>query len=80
MTALEIVQLATGISTLIPMALATALKIQALLTPLGPDIQVNIKSLEDTAISEDDAAMADANAWLVAHGFPPRTPSTPPTS
>ncbi len=79
MNVLAILQLANGIATVLPTTLDLALKLKQLLEPLGPDIQVNISTLDGVAISEDEAAMKEANDWLVAHGYPPMTPTPPPT-
>jgi hypothetical protein len=80
MSVLAIIQLATGISTILPLALADAVKIKALLAPLGPDIKVNIVNLEGVAISEDTATMSEVNSWLASKGLPPLAPEPPSTS
>ena len=80
MQALLVIQLLSGISTVLPMILEDAVKFKALLAPLGPDVKVNIVTLENEAITEDDATMAEVNAWMASKGLPPLTPSSPTDS
>ncbi len=49
-----ILKIGQVVSTLGPLTLDLGLKIQKLLSPLGPDIQVNIKALSDDAIAADE--------------------------
>jgi len=65
-----ILQIGQLVATLGPIALDMALKIQALLAPLGPDIAVNIKALGDDAIAADADTVAAVNAFLAAHNLP----------
>jgi hypothetical protein len=43
-----------------------ALKIQQLLAPLGPDIQINIKALADDAIAADEDTAKRVNEFVAA--------------
>jgi len=52
------------VSTLGPIALDMALKIQKLLAPLGPDIQLNIKALSDDAIAADEDTIKRVNEFI----------------
>lgn len=61
-----------------------ALKIKALFTPLGPDIQVNIYSMGTQAITSNNDTITAVNAFLQSKGLPvlqiPLTdPGTAPT-
>jgi len=62
-----ILQIGQMISTLGPIALEMALKIQKLLAPLGPDIQINIKALADDTIAADEDTVKRVNAFLASH-------------
>jgi hypothetical protein len=58
------------VTTLAPIGIELALKIKALLQPLGVDIQMNIQNLGDDAIAADDDTIARVNAFLSANGMP----------
>ena len=62
-----ILQIGQLVATLGPIALEMALKIQQLLAPLGPDIQINIKALADDAVAADEDTMKRVNEFLSAH-------------
>ena len=62
-----ILQIGQIVSTLGPIALEMALKVQKLLAPLGPDIQINIKALADDAIVADEDTTKRVNEFLAAH-------------
>jgi len=51
--------------------LPLALKIKGLLTSLGPDVTVNIKTYSTEATTANSETIADVNAWLEKHGFQP---------
>jgi hypothetical protein len=59
-----ILQIGQLVATLGPIALDMALKIQHLLAPLGPDIQINIKALADDAIAADEDTVKRVNEFL----------------
>jgi len=60
-----ILQIGQLVATLGPVALEMALKIQQLLAPLGPDVQINIKALGDDAIAADEDTVRRVNEFLV---------------
>ncbi|HEV2990833.1 MAG TPA: hypothetical protein VG759_20510 [Candidatus Angelobacter sp.] len=62
-----ILQIGQIVSTLGPLALDMALKIQKLLAPLGPDITINIKALSDDAIAADEDTAGRADQFLASH-------------
>ena len=62
-----ILQIGQLVATLGPIALEMALKIQQLLAPLGPDIQINIKALADDAIAADEDTAKRVSEFLAAH-------------
>jgi hypothetical protein len=61
-----ILQIGQLVATLGPIALEMALKIQQLLAPLGPDLQINIKALADDAIVADEDTAKRVNEFLAA--------------
>jgi hypothetical protein len=65
-----ILQIGQLVATLGPLALDMALKVQQLLAPLGPDIQINIKALADDAIVADEDTAKRVNEFLTVHGLP----------
>jgi len=52
-----------------PVAVEEIIKLKAMLTQ-SPDIAANLKSLFDSANTDDLAVISRANAWLAAHGQP----------
>ncbi|HEV3040495.1 MAG TPA: hypothetical protein VHA33_22220 [Candidatus Angelobacter sp.] len=62
-----ILQIGQIVSTLGPIALDMALKIQKLLAPLGPDIQINIKALSDDAIAADEDTVKRVSGFFSSH-------------
>lgn len=66
------VQMGTEVMGLITaIGLPLALKIKGLLSSLGPDVTVNIKTYTTEATNANAQTVADVNAWLSAHGFAP---------
>ncbi len=59
-----ILQIGQIVSTLGPIALDMALKIQKLLAPLGPDVQLNIKALSDDAIAADEDTVRRVDGFV----------------
>ena len=59
-----ILQIGQIVSTLGPIALEMALKVQKLLAPLGPDIQINIKALADDTVTADEDTVKRVNEFL----------------
>lgn len=55
------------VSTLGPIARDMALKIQRLLAPLGPDVQLNIKVLSDDAIAADEDTIKRVDEFSKGH-------------
>jgi hypothetical protein len=53
-----------------PLAFSLALKIKSLLSPLGPDIKVNIQALADDATTADQETVDEVNAFLKANNLP----------
>ena len=62
-----ILQIGQIVSTLGPLALDMALKVQKLLAPLGPDITINIKTLSDDAIAADEDTAGRISEFLASH-------------
>lgn len=58
------------VTTLAPLGLDLAMKIKALLQPLGPDISANIQELGTDAVTADEGTIAAVNAFLAANNQP----------
>ena len=62
-----ILQIGQIVSTLGPIALEMALKVQKLLAPLGPDIQINIKALANDTVTADEDTVKRVTDFLASH-------------